>query len=634
MKTAFLIRRTEETLLKLFRSGEIRGTLHTCIGQELSATSVISKLNPDDVVFSNHRGHGHFLAKTRDVQGLIAEIMGKSDGVCGGIGGSQHLHTDGFYSNGVQGGMAPIAVGIAFAKKQNKTESIAVVFIGDGTFGQGIIYETLNLASIWNLPILFVVENNHIAQSTLAVNTTAGSIKKRAESFDIGYKKANIWDRNELVKVSKDAVNEVREKSKPILFEIETCRLSAHSKGEDDFRDKAEIKKYQEIDPLNRYIKEYPESASKILNEVNDLIDDAVERARSSGDCDFNPEKPEFPPIQWITPEFKRESVVECLNRTFTRLFSENPRLMMLGEDIEDPYGGAFKVSRNLSDGFPDRVINTPISEQAITGFGTGLALSGKIPIIEIMFGDFLTLTLDQLLQHACKFREMYNRQVQVPLIIRTPMGGGRGYGPTHSQSIEKHFLGIPDLNVLALNSRISPELIYHSLVKNIISPTLVIENKVLYSKILKTESIPGFDILLSDELYPTLKISPIGITPDVTIFCYGGMLDIVEVAIQKAFDEYESLCEIICPTQISPPNPIPIFESVRKSKRLIIVEEGNGFSALGSEIVAQICEEGISLKTVKRISYDSIVPASFSRETELLPSALSILEKIIEVIK
>ncbi len=634
MKTAFLIRRTEEKLLELFRNGEIHGTLHTCIGQELSATSVIATLNSDDIVFSNHRGHGHFLAKTGDLYGLVAEIMGKSDGVCGGIGGSQHLHAKGFYSNGVQGGMAPIAAGMAFAQKQDNKNSITVVFIGDGTFGQGVIYETLNLASIWNLPILFVVENNRIAQSTKTETTTAGSIRKRAESFDIGYKNADIWDQNELIQVSKDAVNEIREQSRPILFEIETCRLSAHSKGEDDFRDQKELAKYREKDPLNVYMQKHPESAKEIIIEVDEEIDRAIEKARTSKDSTFRPEEKSFNQVNWNRPEYKNESITKCLNRAFRELFSENERLMMFGEDIEALYGGAFKVTQNLSEEFPDRVKNTPISEQAITGFGTGLALAGKIPIIEIMFGDFLTLTLDQLLQHACKFREMYNRKVNVPLIIRTPMGGGRGYGPTHSQSIEKHFLGIPDLDVLVLNSRVSPEITYNTLVDNISSTTLVIENKVLYSQNIQTKPIPGFDIQISDELYPTLKVSPANGEADLTICCYGGLLGIAEEAIQIAFDEHEIICEIISPTQISPLNPYPIFESVKKTNRLLIIEEGNGFAALGSEITAQICEAGICLKSLKRLSNDFIVPAAYLSEKLQLPSVESILDKIVEVLK
>ena len=152
----------------------------------------------------------------------------------------------------------------------------------------------------------------------------------------------------------------------------------------------------------------------------------------------------------------------------------------MMGEDIRSPYGGAFKATRRLSDSFPDRVINTPISEAGIVGVANGLALGGRRPVVEIMFGDFLGLCFDQILNHAAKFHGMYNRHVKNPLVIRTPMGGGRGYGPTHSQNIEKHFAGIPGVRVLVLHGRTRIEAMYQAL-RRCRTPVLVIENKLLY---------------------------------------------------------------------------------------------------------------------------------------------------------
>src|SRR5580692_12643384 len=163
---AALIRRTEELLLRLFSQGLLSWTTHTCIGQELCAMSVVRALNnPADVVLSNHRNHGHFLTYSGDFLGLVAEILGRSAGVCGGIGGSQHLAFRGFHSNGVQGGMTAIGAGHALALKRREEDGIVVVIIGDGTTGQGLLYESLNLASIWAVPMLFVLENNNIAQT-------------------------------------------------------------------------------------------------------------------------------------------------------------------------------------------------------------------------------------------------------------------------------------------------------------------------------------------------------------------------------------------------------------------------------------------------------------------------------------
>ena len=182
----FLIRRFEETLLEMFSEGKLVGTTHTCIGQEANAVGVVGALEPSrDIVFSNHRCHGHYLAFTDDVGGLLCEVMGREGGTCGGKGGSQHLCNGNFYSNGVQGSIVPVATGMALAEREKASGAVACVFLGDGTLGQGAVYECLNMASIWSLPLLAVVENNFYAQSTPSHLTLAGSIAARAEAFDI-----------------------------------------------------------------------------------------------------------------------------------------------------------------------------------------------------------------------------------------------------------------------------------------------------------------------------------------------------------------------------------------------------------------------------------------------------------------
>ena len=188
------------------------------------------------------------------------------------------------------------------------------------------------------------------------------------------------------------------------------------------------------------------------------------------------------------------------------------------------------------------------------------MALSGLIPVVEIMFGDFLFLAADQIVNHASKFRFMYNNQVRLPLIVRTPMGGKRGYGPTHSQSIEKHFLGLPGTLMLALNSRQVPGQIYDKLFATIDRPTMVIENKLLYGARVNEKVPAGFTLQQSDERFPCVRLRP-EIPPDVTIVCYGGMLPDVEQAVNTLFDEHELACEVICPVQIYPLNIQPILE-------------------------------------------------------------------------
>jgi TPP-dependent pyruvate/acetoin dehydrogenase alpha subunit len=245
-----LIRRVEETLLDLYGAGKLVGTTHTCIGQEANAVGVISNLEPArDVVFSNHRCHGHYLAFTGDVEGLLAEVMGKATGTCGGKGGSQHLCNGNFYSNGVLGSTVPVATGMALAEKRKATGAITVVFIGDGTLGQGVVYEALNMASLWSLPALYVVENNFYAQSTPSRLALAGGIPDRAMAFGIETAQLATTDVEEIRAASAEAVDRVRSTGRPSFLVLDTYRFSPHSKG-DDNRDPSEIEARRALDPL------------------------------------------------------------------------------------------------------------------------------------------------------------------------------------------------------------------------------------------------------------------------------------------------------------------------------------------------------------------------------------------------
>jgi TPP-dependent pyruvate/acetoin dehydrogenase alpha subunit len=246
----YFIRRFEETLLEMFSQGKLVGTTHTCIGQEANAVGVIDALEPErDTVFSNHRGHGHYLAFTGDAYGLLCEVMGRADGVCGGKGGSQHLCNGGFYSNGVLGSIAPVATGIAFAEKAKGTGAVSTVFLGDGALGEGVVYESLNMASLWKLPVLFVVENNFYAQTTPSGLALAGGIAARAQAFGIETDEHATTDVLEIQEAAARAVARIHETHAPFFLVLDTYRFSPHSKG-DDFRDSEEIAERRDRDPL------------------------------------------------------------------------------------------------------------------------------------------------------------------------------------------------------------------------------------------------------------------------------------------------------------------------------------------------------------------------------------------------
>ncbi|HLA98683.1 MAG TPA: thiamine pyrophosphate-dependent dehydrogenase E1 component subunit alpha [Anaerolineales bacterium] len=246
----YRIRRFEETVLENFPKGVFSGTTHTYLGQEANAVGVLSHLKPEDVVFSNHRCHGHFLAYGGDPQALFAELMGRLGGVCGGRGGSQHLHWRNFYSSGVLGGVAPIAAGVALAEKIKGSGAITVAFVGDGTLGEGVLYEALNMASLWSAPILFVLENNRIAQTTPVDLALAGEIAARFEAFGIPARELDSSDVLEIFPAARAAIQAVRAERAPQALILHTCRFGPHSKG-DDTRDPQEIVHMKQTrDPL------------------------------------------------------------------------------------------------------------------------------------------------------------------------------------------------------------------------------------------------------------------------------------------------------------------------------------------------------------------------------------------------
>jgi TPP-dependent pyruvate/acetoin dehydrogenase alpha subunit len=243
------IRRFEETLLLLFEQGVLNGTTHACIGQEADGVGLMEHLRDGDHLFSNHRCHGHFLARTGDAFGLLAEIMGKPAGLCSGIGGSQHICAEGFKSNGVQGGIVPAAAGIALAEQLRGSDRLSVAFLGEGTLGEGVVYETLNLSALWQLPLLMVLEDNGWAQSTPRSLNLAGDIAPRFEAFGLPVVEVDTTDVLEVDAAAEEAVSDCRTRRGPGALIIHTYRLCHHSKN-DDNRPVEEVQARWAFDPL------------------------------------------------------------------------------------------------------------------------------------------------------------------------------------------------------------------------------------------------------------------------------------------------------------------------------------------------------------------------------------------------
>jgi 2-oxoisovalerate dehydrogenase E1 component len=624
-----LIRETERTLLDLFSQGLLSGTTHTCLGQELCQMAVVRALaDPDDAVLSNHRNHGHFLTYSGDVVGLLAEVMGREAGVCGGRGGSQHIIDRHFHSNGVQAGMTAIGVGLAKARALDGSSGIVATVIGDGTLGQGLLYESMNLASVWHVPVLFVVEANAVAQTTPTAETTGGDIVARGaamglSTWRIGDDDPALWS------VAEEAVATVRRTRRPGFLVIDTRRLGPHSKG-DDLRPAEEIAAIRARDPLARLGDSLPpETRLAIEGAVQACLAEAVAIAKASPEArDPRPRPSMFgepeppPPGQPAERPNEARSVRPALNAALRLLLESDPRVVVLGEDLHDPYGGAFKVTAGLSSAFPGRVISTPISEAAIVGAAIGLALAGKRPVVEIMFADFLSLCLDQILNHAVKFAGIAP-SLSVPLVVRAPAGGRRGYGPTHSQSPENIFTAVPGLTVAYGSARHDVGRLLRDTVQRWPYPTLFLEHKLLYGE---AQDPAGYAVVPPDPadaaaaLFPTLRRGPA--RPDLAIVTYGGMVRLAEEAAAALAEEEELDVAVVVPSLLSPLPRATLRAALDGCERIVIAEESVTPFGVGAEIAAALLEAGLRFRLARVGAPPVPIPSARSLEAGILPDA------------
>ncbi len=626
IEEALRIRLVEETFLKLFSLGKMNGTVHTCVGQELSAVAVCHFLTERDWVTSNHRCHGHFISKTGDWRGLIDELMGLKTGVCGGIGSSQHLYSKGFLSNGIQGSLMPVGTGIALHKKLVSDAGIAVSFLGEGTLGEGILYEAFNLASLHSVPQLFVCENNFYSQSTPQSSSVAGSIVDRATSFGIRTFECNTWESIDLFNVVRDAIDYVR-KGKPAFVNIQTYRLNAHSKGDDD-RDVKEIDYFKSRDPLNLALEKgiWRDKYDEIELEIRAYIQEGMqEKMQKLEYC--HDQLPRFKESALLPIQNDKIRMVQSLNKAYSESLANGA--FLIGEDILDPYGGAFKVTKGFSDKYPDQVFASSISEGGMVGISIGMALMGTQSFTEVMFGDFMTLAFDQLVNNASKMHHMYNFQVDVPLRIRTPMGGKRGYGPTHSQSLEKFLVGIDNVLTVSLSSLHDPKISIAQL-DEFMCPAVVIENKIDYGRVLWQ----GNDLYKSyreDKPFGGLILSPNGYVPTITVVSYGEAARHVADNLSVLFEETDEFVELVCLTQLHPMDLSLVEKSVDKTRCLLVLEDGSVNFGIGSEVLARLTEKGTHLDFAKRIGSEPYpIPSVNELELQILPTIDAIIAEIL----
>lgn len=581
LSLGYKIREFENSLLDLFSRGILGGTTHTCIGQEVTALIFASLANDEDVFVSNHRCHGHYLALTEDFLGLFYEIIGDARGVSGGVGGSQHLCIEGrFYSNGIQGGILGLAAGTAYYNKKNSINSNVYCFIGDGTMGEGLVYEVLNLSKLLQLNnLIIVLENNHIAQSTRTEDVSFGEFSLRFKSFGLPVLDVDDTDYLKSKKTISDFIH-VNNNNGPKAIIVNSVRLGAHSKG-DDTRDDSEIQRLKLLDPIIQMEKSLPYEITEQLRKdakeaIKSIIDDALNTTRTYNstnllktDEDCNPcfEEREF--VNFEIDLFRNQ-----INRTIDG-FLTNYNGVFFGEDIRDPYGGAFKVSVGLTKKHDDKIVNMPISEAGFVAIASGYAINNAPILVEIMFGDFFTLAFDQLYNHATKYGYMYGKKINCPIYIRLPVGAGRGYGPTHSQSVEGIAVSIPNMRVIYCCPLVPTAQIYNWCF-SLRSPTIFLENKIDYGRSLnKLNCIKNYKNIVGNGYVFYQTKEDVDLEDKILIITYGGSsYPAVEMS-EELFFEHEIIADYFIFYDLSLDSIADnIAEFASKYKRLILTSE------------------------------------------------------------
>ena len=630
------IRRFELAATDLFGKGMIKGAAHSYAGEEAIAVGTCAHLTPADYIGSYHRGHGHCIAKGANTAKMMAELMGKATGSCGGLGGSMHvadLDLNILGANGIVGATMPLGTGAALAAKMRGDGQVSIAFFGDGAANQGVFHEALNLASVWKLPMIFVCENNQYALSTAMTRTTSVErISTRAAGYGVPGRTIDGNDAVEVWHVLGEAIERARRGEGPSLIEAMTWRWGGHSMRVNlkDPRRPEDKESWEARCPLIRMRERLAGHEAEIATvdaRIEKEIADAVAFGEASPDPDpavletavYSPFADHVEPA----PGTREITYAEALNEAIAQEMERDPTVFVMGEDIAE-IGGVFQVTKGLFDRFgPDRIRDTPITEPAFCGAGVGAAIAGMRPIVEVQIFDFVTLMMDMIVNQAANFSFMNGGQGKVPVVIRGPQGGGIRMAAQHSQSLEAWFQHIPGLVVIAPSNPYDAKGLLASAIRDN-NPVIFLEHKILYLG--STAPVP-------EEPYciPIGKADIKREGTDVTIVA-------TQVMVQRALSAAKVLeregisVEVIDPRTIRPLDEETILASVRKTNRLIIVHEACQTGGFGAEVSAMVMEKAfdwLDAPVLRVAARDVPMPFNDQLENAVIPSQERIIEAV-----
>jgi len=641
-----LIRAFEDAARREYARGRIGGFLHLYNGQEASAVGAMRALRPDDTVMGHYRDHGMAIARGMPAPRLMAELFGRIDGVARGRGGSMHFYSAEHRFLGgwaIVGGQVPLAVGHAFATEYRRrvlgaeADDIGLVVMGDGATNIGTFYEALNFAAVWDVPIVFYIENSLYGMGGHVERVSAvRSMADKALAFNMP---STVVDGMDVLAVH-DAVRQatafVRAERRPFVMEVMTYRFGAHSVADPDlYREKAEVEVWRGRDPITSFTKVLVDAG--VTTEADVATMQAEVEAEVEAAVAFAEKSPP-PPLEELTADIvapppptieptgatREMTTTEALNAALDEWLAEEPRAFLMGEDI-NKYGGAYAVTRDLPAKFGDeRVRDTPIAEGGIVAVATGAAMAGLRPIAELMTINFALLASDAIINHAAKVRSMFGGQTSAPLVVRT-VGGGVQLAATHSQNFEAMFAHVPGLRVCVLATPYDAKGLLATALR-LEDPTLFIEHQLLYR--LKAE-VPV-------EVY-TLPVGKAHVEREgqaggVTLVGYGRGLVVALQAADRLAAEHGLEAEVINLRWLRPLDTETVVASVKKTNRVVVVEEDWRSYGIGAEVAARIQEEAfdwLDAPVARVAAIEAPMPYAANLEAAAWPSADRVLEAL-----
>jgi 2-oxoisovalerate dehydrogenase E1 component len=640
-RTMQVIRQTEEQLARCHQKGLVLGACHTYVGEEAIATGVCAHLTDQDPVFSTHRGHGHALAKGVPPKSLIAELFGRESGVSQGRGGSMHLFAPEIGMMGTSGIVGPCvlqACGGGYSTKIRGTDQVSVAFFGDGAVNNGAFHEGCNMASIWNLPVLLICENNQFA-TEVAFEYSSGipDVGRRAANYGLPGFEVDGNDVLSIYETARQAVERARSGGGATLIECKTYRTRAHAEGMGDYsyRTREDVAEWREKCPIRRLAERVVEEGIATEEDLvaieTDVKTQVLADSKSAEQAAWPPgatatshvyfEEPVAIPAA-PAPGSREINYIAATHEALDYEMQHNSAIFVMGEGI-GARGGNFATTTGLYEKYgAERLCDTPICERGFVGLACGAAMTGARPIIDFMFIDFINDAFGEVINQIAKMQYMSAGRLKMPVLLRGCIGIGHSAATHHSGSYHSIYSHIPGLRVVVPSTPYDAKGLFHHALR-CQDPVLFLEHRELY----------GIKAAVPEEPYEIEfgKASVMREGTDITVVGIALMAHKALEAAEKMETDGVSV-EVIDPRTVSPLDTDTILTSVAKTGRLLIVDEAFQPCSVGAEIAARIVDQGFDEldAPIKRLN-GAFTPTPYSPtlEAAVVPQVEDIVREI-----